>query len=147
MSSSLVRRLLWEQDIGSSNLSIRTGQVTSGDSDCYNVDMAFDKKAYQQQYYLDNKDDYQGRIKLKRRVYRKILIEIKSFTPCMDCGEQYPYYVMDFDHRPGVDKKFELADSKNISSALRLMEEVDKCDVVCSNCHRIRTHSRLYDQD
>jgi hypothetical protein len=102
----------------------------------------FDRKAYLQQYYLDNKEDVQDRVKIKRRLYRRIIWEIKSFSPCMDCGVQYPPYVMDFDHRPGVDKKFVMADVTKISSVTKLLEEIDKCDVVCSNCHRERTWSR-----
>lgn len=143
----MAARLFWEQEDVGSNPTIPTGQVTLSDSDCYNVDMTFDKKAYQQQHYLDNKDKYQGRIKMKRSLFKKILIEIKEHTPCMDCGIDYHYYVMDFDHRPGVDKKFELSDFKNISSVLKLWEEMAKCDLVCANCHRIRTHSRLQDLD
>mgnify|MGYP007134673230 CR=1 FL=1 len=28
---------------------------------------------------------------------------------------------------------------------LKFKEEIKKCEIVCSNCHRIRTHNRLYD--
>jgi len=56
----------------------------------------------------------------------------------MDCGISYPYYVMDLDHRDPKSKH------KSVSAMLRypiekVVEEVAKCDVVCSNCHRERT--------
>src|SRR5674476_454894 len=38
--------------------------------------------------------------------------EIKQATPCQDCGENYPYWVMDFDHRRDENKLF------GVSSAL-----------------------------
>ena len=67
---------------------------------------------------------------------------VKS-VPCMDCGNSFPPVAMDFDHRPG-DGKF-----KDISllvngaySIARIDAEIAKCDIVCSNCHRIRTHER-----
>lgn len=104
----------------------------------------FDRKAYQQQYYLDNKETVLDKVKIKRRMYRRIISELKMF-PCMDCGVSYPSYVMDFDHRPGVDKKFVMADLNKVSSVSKLLEEIDKCDVVCSNCHRVRTHIRKED--
>jgi hypothetical protein len=58
---------------------------------------------------------------------------------------RFPYWVMDFDHRPGVRKR------GNISAMARdprytiedIIAEIKKCDVVCANCHRTRTHTRL----
>lgn len=62
--------------------------------------------------------------------------------PCADCEKSYPYYVMDFDHVRG-DKKFNLSQATSHRRALKAVEdEIDKCDVVCSNCHRERTFTR-----
>jgi len=65
-------------------------------------------------------------------------------VPCADCGLSFPYYVMDFDHRPGPVKCFNLANvaGQTRISLARLEAEIAKCDVVCANCHRIRTHER-----
>lgn len=49
---------------------------------------------------------------------------------------------MDFDHRE--DKKFNIAQLSKIASVEKLKEEIAKCDVVCANCHRIRTHSSRF---
>jgi hypothetical protein len=57
--------------------------------------------------------------------------------PCADCGVRYPFYVMDFDHRG--DKSFNIGAGRGRSLA-SLQAEVGKCDVVCANCHRERTH-------
>ncbi len=67
--------------------------------------------------------------------------ELKSKTPCMDCKESYPYYVMDFDHVRGR-KQANVAELINTLSKKRIDEEISKCEIVCSNCHRIRTHER-----
>lgn len=45
---------------------------------------------------------------------------------------------MDFDHQR--DKTFNIADIGRVMSLSRLEEELSKCDVVCANCHRERTH-------
>lgn len=60
----------------------------------------------------------------------------------MDCGIKYPHYVMDFDHR---DRKLKLASINRMInfhsySKDKILEEIEKCDLVCANCHRIRTY-------
>jgi hypothetical protein len=64
--------------------------------------------------------------------------------PCADCGRLFPYYVMEFDHRDGETKCFNIADAMGPHRVgkKRLLAEMAKCDVVCANCHRERTHQR-----
>jgi hypothetical protein len=70
---------------------------------------------------------------------RAIIREAKS-KPCSDCYITYPYYVMDFDHVRGI-KKNDVA--KMCSSSIEALKtEIAKCEVVCANCHRIRTQER-----
>ena len=60
----------------------------------------------------------------------------------MDCGITYPYFVMDFDHVEG-EKKFNISIAANKLRSMKLiLEELSKCELVCSNCHRIRTMNR-----
>jgi hypothetical protein len=72
-----------------------------------------------------------------------VIREAKS-VPCADCGHSYPHYVMDFDHREGEIKLFNIASRvRGNVTAPRLeaiRQEIAKCDVVCANCHRERTH-------
>src|SRR6266700_1137161 len=66
-------------------------------------------------------------------------------SPCMDCGMQWPPYVMEFDHVPERGPKLFMVNSKATSrsySLAELREERAKCDLVCRNCHAIRTHIR-----
>jgi hypothetical protein len=61
---------------------------------------------------------------------------------CADCGEEYPHYVLEFDHVRG-DKLFTLSGRTAASKTwTQLHEERNKCDVVCANCHKVRTWSR-----
>jgi len=68
-------------------------------------------------------------------------------VPCMDCGSLYPYHIMDFDHRPEELKSFGLAKIGgrlvNKDRMIKVLSEIAKCDYVCSNCHRNRTHIRV----
>ena len=72
---------------------------------------------------------------------QKIVDDAKS-KPCMDCKKEYPPYVMDLDHVRG-DKFKNVAKMVGRYSKEALLEEIAKCDVVCANCHRLRTHERL----
>lgn len=76
----------------------------------------------------------------KRDIYarnRDFLSFLKD-VPCHDCGGRFPSYVMDFDHVRG--KKHRPLSQMVHYSVERIQEEVEKCDIVCSNCHRIRSH-------
>jgi hypothetical protein len=69
------------------------------------------------------------------------LRDLKTKTPCVDCGINYPYYVMDFDHVRGQ-KHANVMELVSTLSKKKIDEEIAKCEIVCSNCHRIRTHMR-----
>lgn len=78
----------------------------------------------------------------KRQVERKTFINTFKDLPCADCGVQYPPYVMDFDHVRG-EKVGDLSVmwSRSLET---ILTEIEKCDLVCSNCHRIRTYNRSH---
>lgn len=75
--------------------------------------------------------------------FRAIVIAAKA-VPCFDCGRQFPSYVMDLDHRNPFLKKFTVSQGRNKTEA-SLHAEIAKCDVVCANCHRERTHGKARD--
>ena len=78
----------------------------------------------------------------KQKAYlAKYIRELKEKSPCLDCGEYYPYYVMDFDHVRGRKHKNVMELIPTLSKK-KIDEEIAKCEIVCSNCHRIRTHVR-----
>lgn len=100
------------------------------------------KKIIQKKYYKDNKESY-NLVTRKSRNLRKFraLKEIKSYLlchPCVDCGND-DIRVLYFDHVRY--KKF-----RNVMDMVhegfgweKISEEINKCEVRCSNCHMIRT--------
>ena len=58
----------------------------------------------------------------------KYIQDIKSKTPCMDCKNSYPYYVMDFDHVRGRKHK-NVAELIPTLSKKKIDEEIAKCEV------------------
>ena len=83
---------------------------------------------------------YQKEYNKRRTASRRKIIDAAKAKPCKDCGQKYPYYVMDFDHVRG--KKIDCVGHMLSQSLARIVKEISKCDVVCSNCHRKRTHRR-----
>jgi hypothetical protein len=61
---------------------------------------------------------------------------------CADCGYREHPAALEFDHRPGEEKLFNIGEQMGNRSMDVLWAEIAKCDVVCSNCHNIRTHTR-----
>lgn len=83
-----------------------------------------------------------ARAKNGRRKILDFLQEYKQQRGCLDCGEDYPYWMLDFDHVRGT-KRFSLGQSYQSGMNMQaVLEEVAKCEVVCANCHRNRTHMR-----
>lgn len=71
---------------------------------------------------------------------RAFLAAWKLRVGCKDCGYREHAEALDFDHVRGK-KSFSLA-ARPWWSIRRLTEEAEKCEVVCANCHRIRTFER-----
>lgn len=76
------------------------------------------------------------------RKKREYLNKLKE-RPCIDCGLKFPPYVMDFDHKDKSTKKYNISLMLNNQGWKIIKEEVAKCDIVCANCHRIRTYKNL----
>ena len=106
------------------------------------------QRAYHCLYYERNKSRFITKNRRNKNRQRKrlrtILLDIKQ-RPCQDCGGTFHSWVMELDHRADTIKEAAVADLvfKGCTDT-RLLEEVDKCDVVCANCHRMRTYRRLY---
>jgi hypothetical protein len=77
-----------------------------------------------------------------RARYRSFLQQMKSVTPCMDCGIQYPHYIMEFDHLEGGNRNNSVMRLASTRSWAKIGRELDKCEVVCANCHKVRTWRR-----
>ena len=118
----------------------RTGSYYEKCRDCY--------KQRGRNYYQENRERQLKLALLRKQKYkedrRKFLEALKN-APCMDCKKKYPPWVMDFDHRDGETKirsvsRMAITDTSNLEV---IKQEIAKCDLVCANCHRQRTHDRL----
>jgi hypothetical protein len=67
---------------------------------------------------------------------------LKEGKPCTDCGGLFAYQVLQWDHRPGLDKLGDVSADFWSRSRDAILAEIAKCDLVCTNCHAIRTFER-----
>lgn len=80
----------------------------------------------------------------RREAVRQYIREQKR-KPCTDCGGLFPPCVMDFDHLPEHVKFKRLSELISRNASLRaVQEEIAKCELVCANCHRIRSWRRQF---
>lgn len=70
------------------------------------------------------------------------LRSLKEGKPCSDCGGLFPYQVMQWDHRPGFKKLGEISVDFWGRTRDEVLAEIAKCDLVCANCHAVRTFAR-----
>jgi len=77
--------------------------------------------------------------KLKREKIEAYVGDIFRNTSCHDCGVKN-IIVLQFDHRDPSEKTYDISRLIQSGASLkRIQEEVAKCDIVCANCHFIRT--------
>lgn len=87
----------------------------------------------------------------KRRVMTRGTIDgfiqhFKETNPCHDCDRFYPYYILQFDHLPQFEKLFAISKYHNFTNDLKVViAEMQKCELVCGNCHAARGHYRRLD--
>lgn len=99
------------------------------------------QKPYKDRHYRRNKKAYYLRRDARILEMREWLTSLKAGKPCTDCSKVFPPVCMDFDHI-GQDKSFSIGNAIKNWGKQTILEEIDKCELVCANCHRIRTWKR-----
>jgi len=79
----------------------------------------------------------------ERWINKKIEAIIYKGSECQDCKLKYPnepYVIFEFHHLNPKNKEFDWTQLKTRSKDI-IKKELDKCMLLCSNCHRKRHHS------
>ena len=96
------------------------------------------QREYDAAWYRANKGRRQAKVKADREAHVAWVDSLKEGKPCADCGRTSPC-VMEWDHLPGTIKTLVLADTRRAAhSRKRILAELEKCELVCANCHRER---------
>lgn len=95
-----------------------------------------EQKEYQKQHYLSNTDSYKQSVKNNRRKTAEWFADFKKGLKCEVCGEDHPA-CLDFHHLDKKQKRQKVTDlAKRTYSVTTVLAEIEKCQVLCSNCHR-----------
>ncbi len=105
--------------------------------------------AYNRDYYQRNRNSLLEKQREKNRRFaenrRKWLIEYKKTLSCVRCGENHPA-TFNFHHKITSEKSFEIGNAICLGVSLkRLMAEIEKCEVLCANCHAKEHLAYLYE--
>jgi hypothetical protein len=104
------------------------------------------QRDYNVRYYAMHREAEIERVKTRQAATLAWLRNIRR-RPCDDCGDMFPPYVMDFDHRDPAKKVFAVTTgSAHLMSRDKLIAEIEKCDSVCANCHALRTFANLMER-
>jgi hypothetical protein len=92
-------------------------------------------------YYKNNKQKENSRNKAVFNEIRDWYRNLKN-NPCVDCGKIFHFSAMQYDHVGEVTKNGSLANIVKSGNKNRILEEISKCELVCANCHAVRTWTR-----
>lgn len=121
------------------NLNKSDSEFIAGKSKRYHCHSC--QKQYVREHYKKNRKQYYERNK-KRKV--EVIQEVKLYLEskkCVDCNID-DIRVLEFDHVRGKKHKH-LSRLIHESTWPIVKKEIEKCDVVCANCHRIRTNKQF----
>ena len=91
------------------------------------------RKKYIRNHYQNNKAKYIQKAKEGTKRSLEAYKKMKSTLRCEKCGENHPA-TLDFHHLDPSKKDIEVP--KLFKSSKKLKAELEKCIVLCSNCHR-----------
>ena len=103
------------------------------------------QKAAQRAWYERNLKEVKRRIRDRRTKVRQYVRDYKlNNSICTDCKISWPPHMLDFDHLSN--KKFSISGKGVKDNSLEsVIKEIQKCEIVCANCHRHRTYMRSAD--
>lgn len=92
------------------------------------------KREYQKQYYKDNLEILTKKKLKYREEKRKFVADYKLSKGCATCGYNKCASALEFHHNG--EKEFGISNVIDITKLDKIKEEMDKCVVLCANCHR-----------
>lgn len=96
-------------------------------------------RAYRRKHYRKYKIQRLANNKA-RRLHLQDNVNILKSSACMDCHERFNPICMEYDHREPKLKRLSIATMVAQCYNLKeILKEIKKCDLVCSNCHALRT--------
>jgi hypothetical protein len=101
------------------------------------------KRKIDKESYSNNKNNRQEKIReraiVNRDKLKNYINELKQNSKCSKCGDKR-WYVLDFHHLNDSDKEYNISYLVKQGANKKIKEELKKCVILCSNCHRELHH-------
>ena len=91
--------------------------------------------------YAERREYLIEAVRKRRKKLRQLAVEYKG-GKCQLCGYQKCIEAMEFHHRNSSVKDFGISHKGYTRSWTKVKEELDKCTMLCANCHR-EVHAKL----
>lgn len=104
-----------------------------------------DLRKYRRDWFLKNKEHARSKVKERKQKLREWLLELKSELRCVECGEEH-IATLHFHHNDPSKKDMSICKTiQNGWSKRRILAEIEKCKVLCANCHSILHWNNLHE--
>lgn len=108
-----------------------TGRLQSRCKTCNNEDVRAVYQKSEKRRQQQKKGQYD-----KIAYYKAVTNRYKEIKGCHECKIKYPYYVLEFHHLDSEEKEGQISVLIKSAGRARIKAEIEKCIVVCSNCHK-----------
>jgi len=100
------------------------------------------RKEYDRAYHARNAE--RRRLQVKEARFRLVRLNrhLKALTACADCGGHFHPAAMEWDHLPGSEKLDDVSSLARAGKTKQFHSELSKCELVCANCHAVRSYER-----
>jgi len=99
------------------------------------------QRIYQREWHQRHREKRLALMYERKDSINKYIQEVKSQMCCVDCGQQHPA-TLHFHHLNPEDKKFNISGAGYYGISLKKVKaEIEKCIVLCANCHAIRHYN------
>lgn len=94
-------------------------------------------RKYRREWYYRNSEHAIEKVKNRRKMLREWFLTLKKKLKCEQCGQRHPATIA-FHHNDPEQKEISLANACSCGfSKDQILKEIDKCTVLCHNCHSI----------
>lgn len=100
------------------------------------------RRAYDAAYHRATRTTRVRQKKERHAEFVAWYVGLKKDKPCSDCERVFHPAAMQWDHRPGTVKLADVGELLGKNNRQRVLDEIAKCDLVCANCHAVRTYLR-----
>lgn len=99
------------------------------------------RRTYQRSWHQRHKEKRLAKAYERKAAIHDHIQNMKNQLRCVDCGQRHPA-TLHFHHRNSEDKVFNISDAAYRGFSLdRIKKEMQKCIVLCANCHLIRHYN------